>query len=93
MCLSDSDSPSYTLSSGNWYLFGMPFLIKTRRMLDGMDTGGCPERNACAASYILLRCSSASEMIVSHLRKMDWPSAAPLFVDPVHLLAAIIDVC
>lgn len=25
--------------SGNWYLLGVPFLIKTRRMLDGMDTG------------------------------------------------------
>lgn len=24
---------------GNWYLLGVPFLIKTRRMLDGMDTG------------------------------------------------------
>lgn len=27
------------LYSGNWYLLGVPFLIKTRRMLDGMDTG------------------------------------------------------
>lgn len=27
---------------GNFYLLGVPFLIKTRRMLDGMDTG---ERN------------------------------------------------
>ncbi|CBJ30792.1 conserved unknown protein [Ectocarpus siliculosus] len=26
------------LPFGNWYLLGVPFLIKTRRMLDGMDT-------------------------------------------------------
>lgn len=26
-------------TQGNWYLLGVPFLIKTRRVLDGMDTG------------------------------------------------------
>lgn len=43
--------------SGNWYLLGVPFLIKTRRMLDGMDTGktldaACKE-NQCTSRLLV----------------------------------------
>lgn len=34
-----SDHVAVAAVPGNWYLLGVPFLIKTRRMLDGMDTG------------------------------------------------------
>lgn len=45
------DDAAYDIVPGNWYLLGVPFLIKTRRMLDGMDTG-----KATNAYYCLLFC-------------------------------------
>ncbi|CAM9657312.1 unnamed protein product [Chrysoparadoxa australica] len=49
---------SVVLPFSNWYLMGVPFLVKTRRMLDGMDT---VYRSGMGGSLDLLRNLLAEE--------------------------------